>query len=146
MGVLQQIPSIILPRVWVTGTEIETVADAVTHVSLEFNISYLRDKIVHISAIEIVAAGVPGPLWAWIELSPFPTTISAAYWAAIGGGGGIYPPVAPLIEVGTGVNLATHGLILPWQIHSPYARLVVQTPVAVATARWAIQCIVSAKG
>lgn len=94
---------------------------------------------------------VPGNLECWIELSPVASTISTAYWAAIGGGGGALAPVAPLIEVsglGGSVGTSIHTILLPWAIHSSYARLVVQTPVAadLPNAYWAVQALISAKG
>lgn len=140
-----QIPSIILPTVWVLGTETETVADILEHTSLEFMSSHLTEKIVHITAIEAVAAGVPGPLWAWIELSPYLTPTTPNYWAAIGGGGGAIVPTVPIIIAGTGVNLAVHSFFIPWTVHSEFARLVIQTPVLVATAGWVVQAQIGAK-
>lgn len=147
MPVILQVPSIILPRVWSLGTETETVADLLEHTSLEFDVSYLQEKTIQIVATEIVLAGVPGNLQMWVELSPVLTTASAAYWAAIGGGGGARPPLAPVVEVATGVNLTVHTLIIPWTIHSPYARLVVQTPVSAtpATSFWLVQALIEAK-
>jgi len=138
-----QVPSLILPAVWTVGTETETVNDIVTHVSIEFNCEYLQEKEIHILAIEAVAFGVPGNLWCWVELSPVPTTVSGIFWAAIGGGGGTLPPLAPAILVGTGVNLTQHTLLLPWVAHSSYARVVLQTPVLVATAVWTCQVVFS---
>lgn len=145
MGTIQ-VPSIVLPQVWAVGTETETIDDLVTHPSIDIPVEYLQEKIIHIMAIEVVDGGVPGNLWVWVELSPVLSTTSAAYWAAIGGGGGALVPVAPLIEVATGVDGTVHTLILPWAIHSPYARLVVQTPVAVGlpTAFWLVQALFSA--
>ena len=151
-----QIPSIILPQVWVVGTETETINDLVTHPSVDVDVEALQEKIVHITATEVIVAGVPGNLWCWIELSPVSSITSTAYYSAIGGGGGpLNPatglpyinPVAPLIEVPLGVTLTIHTLILPWAIHSPWARLVIWTPVAATplTAFWMIQCIISAK-
>ena len=138
-----QVPSIVLPTIWTLGTETETVADVATHTSIEFSVNSIQNKTVHVFAQEVVFAGVPGPLWAWIELSPYPTTVFGGYWAAIGGGGGMLPPTAPVIIAGVGVNLAIHGFFLPWAIHSEYARLVIQTPVTVATAVWLIQAQIS---
>lgn len=153
MPVMIQIPTIILPNVpIITGAEQETVADLVLHQSLELYINesfgHLSDKIIFVAATEIVIVGVPGPLWASVELSPYPSIVSAAYWAAIGGGGGALPPIAPHIEAPTGVNLTTHTFMLPWNIHSPYARLVLQTPVAAtpATAFWTVQAMIAGKG
>lgn len=151
-----QIPSIVLPQVWVTGNETEDIDDLVTHPSIDFEVNYLQEKVVEITATEVVVAGVPGNLLCWIELSPVPSTTSTAYWSAIGGGGGpldpatglpYIPPVAPLIEVALGVNLTVHTMILPWAIHSRWARLVIQTPVAAAlpNAYWVVQAQVSGK-
>ena len=73
--------------------------------------------------------------------------MSTAYWAAIGGGGGGLVPLMPYIEVATGVTGTGHGITLPWTNHSPYARVVIQTPVSadIATAIWVVQVLVSAK-
>ncbi len=148
-----QVPSIILPAVPIlTGTELETVNDLLEHTSLEIDtggsLAYLQEKVIFVVATEIVVAGVPGPLWAWVELSPYLSTTSTAYWAAIGGGGGALAPLAPLIDAPTGVTLTVHTFILPWTIHSPYARLVIQTPVAAtpATAFWTCQAMIAGKG
>lgn len=107
-----------------------------------------------------LTVGVPGTLWCWIELSPYPSANSAywpvnnptstAYWAAIGGGGGAILPVSPHIEVSGLAGLPgtlVHTIILAWSIHSPWARLVVQSPIAASlpNAYWIIQCMISAK-
>ncbi len=141
-----QVPSIILPQVWALGTETEIINDLVEHPSIDIPVEYLQEKIIHVFATEVVVAGVPGNLWLWVELSPVASATSPAYWAAIGGGGGALAPVAPVIEVATGVDGTVHTLTLPWAIHSPYARLVVQTPVAAAlpAAFWAVQALISA--
>lgn len=168
-----QAPSLILPRVWSTGIESETIDDLLCHVSIEFPVEYLQEKQVRILAIEAVAVGVPGNLWMWVELSPYPSVsselwtipsslwltplpTSAAYWAAIGGGGGVNPatlmpyvvPIAPTVLAGTGVNLAQQTAMLAWTMHSAWARVVIQTPVAAAlpAAYWVVQVQVSAKG
>jgi hypothetical protein len=154
MPVIQQTPSIILPTVWVTGSETEIVNDLVVHTSIEFDVSFLQEKIIYITATEVVVFGVPGPLWAWVELSPYPTTTTGLYWGAINGGGGatvagipVIPPVAPTIEAPVGVNGTTHGILIPWAIHSNYARLRLQVPVAAtpATAFWVVQATISGK-
>jgi len=144
---------VILPTVVVLGTETETVADLVEHTSIEFPVEYLQEKEIHILATEVVLFGVPGNLQCWVELSPFPSVNNlmwpaplpalGTYWAAIGGGGGAMAPVAPLVEVATGVTTTVHSILIPWAIHSPWARLVVQTPVAAApaTAFWILQAI-----
>ena len=143
-----QVPSIILPTVWSLGTETETVANLLEHTSLEFSVDHLQEKMVFILATEIVVFGVPGNLNCWVELSPVLSTTSALYWAAIGGGGGARPPAAPTIEVAIGVNVTVHTILIPWSVHSPFARLVIQTPVAAApaTAFWVIQAIITGKG
>lgn len=142
-----QAHSLILPTFHPLGTEHEDIADLLTHVSSEFYCADIHEKKGQIVAIENVAAGVPGNLWWWVELSPVPSTISAAYWAAIGGGGGALAPVAPNILVGTGVDATTHTDLLAWTIHSEYARIIVQTPVAAAlpNAFWQVQLIFSGK-
>lgn len=156
MAVILQVPSIILPRVSVTGGEQEAVNDLLAHTSIEFDVSYLRDKTIQIWATEILPfGGMPGPLWAWVELSPVSSTFNTAYWAALGGGGGIQVggvpvivPLVPVLEPAAGVHLRVHGIILPWGLHSGFARLVVWVPIAAAPAAafWSIQSVVSAKG
>jgi len=141
-----QVPSIILPTVWATGLEVENVADVAEHTSIDIPTEYLDNVTIHILAMELVAFGAPGALWCWVELSPVPTATSPLYWAAIGGGGGALPPVAPYIEAATGVNLTAHTFTLNFNVHSPYARLVVQTPVSAAPlAFWTVQALVDAK-
>lgn len=155
-----QAPSLILPRVWVTGLETELILDLVEHTSIEFPVEFLQEKAVHILAVEAGPAGppvgVPGNLQIWVELSPLPSANSAywaaplptaiAYWAAIGGGGGAIIPTAPLVLVGTGAA-TMHTAMLNWNIHSGWARVVVQTPVAAALpmAFWAVQILFSGK-
>jgi len=158
MTVAIQFPSLVLPQAWTLGTEAEVVADLVEHTSIEFPTEYIHDKIVTIVASEVVALGVPGNLWVWVELSPYPTLnstywpvplpVTGSYWSAIGGGGGAIAPIAPLIIIGTGVNGTIHTEMLAWNMHSTFARIVVQTPVAAALplAFWGIQCIFSGKG
>ena len=143
-----QIPSIVLPQTYRLFTDTETVADLLAHVSIDIPCEHLQEKQIHIIATERVIAGVPGNLLCWIELSPYPSTLTAAFWAAIGGGGGALPPVAPLVEVALGADGTVHSLLLPWAIHSPYARVVVQTPVAAAlpNAFWRVQAVISGKG
>jgi len=111
--------------------------------------------MVHIIATEVVVAGVPGNLNCWIELSPLPSAnnlmwpaplpFNPAIWGAIGGGGGALAPVAPILEVGTGVPAtAIHNILIPWAIHSAWARLVVQTPIPNPTAGWILQAVFTA--
>jgi len=140
----------------------EVVDDIAEHTSIEFPIEYMQDKIIYISAMEFPAAGmvgVPGALWAWVEISPYPSALdnyyeqplvaSAVFWGAIGGGGGAIAPTAPAIEASTGVSLTTHPIQLPWSTHGNYCRLVVQTPVAPApgtlVAYWIVTAIFAAK-
>jgi hypothetical protein len=156
MSVIQA-PWIILPTTVVLGTETETVADLVEHTSIEFPVEYLQEKEIHITAAEVVIFGVPGDLNCWVELSPAPSAnnlmypaplpATAAYWAAVGGGGGAIVPTAPLVEAATGVMGTVHSILIPWAIHSAWARLVIQTPVSAtpATAFWIVQAIFSGK-
>lgn len=158
MSVLIQVPAIVLPTLAPLGTETETVNDLVEHTSLEFPVEYLQEKLIHIVATEVVVVGVPGNLWCWIELSPVPSVnnlqwpapllVTGAYWAAIGGGGGAIVPTVPLIEVATGVTGTVHSILIPWAIHSTWARLVIQTPISATplTAFWIIQAVVNGKG
>ncbi len=148
-----QVPWIILPRIVALG--VETVNDLLEHTSVEFPVAYLQEKQIHIVATEVVVVGVPGNLQCWVELSPFPSAnnlmweaplpATAAYWAAIGGGGGVIAPTAPLIEVATGVTATVHSILIPWSVHSAWARLIIQTPVAAMplAAFWMVQAIFS---
>ena len=169
MPIKIQAPGIILPDVsaqpYILGTETETIDDLVEHTSIEFAVDHLQEKEVHIVATEVaLGAVVPGALWCWIELSPFPSAntvlpnsywasplpTSTAYWAAIGGGGGAIAPTTPYLEVSGLAGLPgtlVHTIILPWEIHSPWARLVVQMPVNATplVGYWVIQSIISAK-
>ena len=154
MAVIQTL-AIILPTLAPLGTETETINDLVEHTSIEFPVEYLQEKEIHIIATEVVVVGVPGNIQCWVELSPIPSVnnlmwpaplpANAAYWAAIGGGGGAIAPVAPLVEVATGVTATVHSILIPWAIHSAWARLVIQTPVSAtpATAFWIVQAIFS---
>lgn len=143
-----QTHDLILPAYHRLDTDAELVANLVEHTSREFNIADLQEKIIHIVAIESVAVAAPGNLWVWIELSPVPSTVSTAYWAAIGGGGGTLAPTAPLVIVGAGVDGTTHTEMMAWNIPSQYARVVVQTPVAagIPNDHWHVQVIFEGKG
>ncbi|GAI59145.1 unnamed protein product, partial [marine sediment metagenome] len=144
------------PRIIILGTEVETINDLVEHTSIEFPVEFLQEKEIHIIATEVVDVGVPGNLNCWVELSPMPSAnnlmwpaplpFNPAAWAAIGGGGGILPPTVPVIEVATGVNAVVHNILIPWGIHSAWARLVIQTPVAATPLDdyWILQAIFSA--
>ncbi len=150
-----QYQSLVLPFPYATIAAAETVADAVTHVGLEFRARYLQEKTINIMAMEIVAAVAPGPLTVWIELSPYPTlnnleapapnVATGVYWAAIGGGGGALAPTAPLTIVGTGVNATIHTELMAWTMHSEWARVIVQTPIPVAGESWAVQVYLTGK-
>ncbi len=152
-----QIPGIVLPRIAPLGFESEWINDLVTHVSLEFPVDSLQEKMIEIVAVEAIAMGVPGNLQAWIELSPYPSVnspmwaiplpVATNYWAAIGGGGGALPPVAPTVIVAAGVPLQAHTFMLAWNDHSAWARLVMQTPIAAGlpTAFWIVQAMFSGK-
>ena len=148
MSSLVQIPSIILPRLAPSSAEVETINDLLEHTSIEIDVQYFQEKQIHIVVTEVITAGVPGNLQCWIELSPFPSTVYAGYWAAIGGGGGALDPTAPLVEVATGVTGTVHSILIPWTAHSAWARLIIQTPVSATplTAFWILQAIFSGKG
>jgi len=135
-----QIPSLVLPAWWEALTDTENILDLVTHVSVEFPVTYLQECSITIMAIEVVNVGAPGPLNVWVELSPYPTLnnnmwpaplpATGLMWHAIGGGGGALPPVAPLVIVGGGApGLTIHTEGLAWVQHSEWCRIVVQTPV-----------------
>lgn len=168
-----QTPSLILPTTYSAGTgtlaSTETVADLVVHTSVEVDVNSLQEKTVHIFATEVaLAAVVPGNLWCWIETSPYPTAnnnlwawplpTSTGFWVALGGGGGgvsyatlgVLPPIGRHIEVSGLAGAAgtlVHAISLSWTSNQPWARVVVQTPVAAAlpNAWWVCQVIVSAK-
>ncbi len=148
-----QTPVVVLPVIAPTGTEVELVNDAVTHVSIEpanmyggTIMAHLVEKTAFVFAQEIVVAGLPGALNIWVEQSPYPTTVSGLYWSAIGGGGGFLPPVVFDTINGIGVNGTVHGLGIPWNTHAPYYRIVVQTPVPAAGAFWAVQVLLAGRG
>lgn len=139
-----QIPSIILPNVWTFGTEQEVLNDLLVHQGGGHDIRYLQEKTIHVIAVEVVTVGAPGNLQVWVELSSNGIT-----WGAIGGGGGVLPAIAPVVEVGIGVNLTIHEILLPWAIHSVYCRVVAQCPVNAGLAggdMWSVQCWLSGKG
>lgn len=155
-----QAPSLILPTAYAAGTgeltDTELIADGAVHTSAEIETKYLEEIVVHILAVEIVFAGVPGNLDVWIEMSPYPTAnstrwpapypASAMYWAARGGGGGFLPPVAPEITIaGTGVNLTPHGGYFPCPDYTYFARVCCQTLAPVATAFWTVQILISGR-
>ncbi len=147
-----QVSSIVLPTTWTLGTETETIDDLVEHTSIDIPVEHLQEKQVYIVAIEVALApaSVPGNLWCWIELSPVASVTSTAYWAAIGGGGGDIAPTAPLVEasgLAAAAGTLTHGMLLPWTMHSSWARVVVQTPVAAALplAYWTVQVLLAGK-
>lgn len=139
-----QVPSIILPAWAPLGTEVELINDAVEHVSLEpvavdgsSIVNHLREKTVFVYAQEIVGFGMPANLLVWVEISPYPTPITGAFWAPLG---------LPVTIVGTGVNLAVQNVAIPWNAYSPYIRVHAQTVVPVATAVWAVQVIFAGQG
>ena len=139
-----QIPSLVLPAgTWTFGTETELLTDLVVHQGITADVRYLQEKMVHVIATEIVAVGAPGNLLCWIEISSNGVT-----WGAIGGGGGVLPAIVPIVEVGIGVNLTIHEILLPWAIHSVYCRIVAQCPVNAGLPGdfWAVQGWLEGKG
>jgi hypothetical protein len=144
MSTYLQVPALIMPTSYVTGNEVDVINNLIEHTSLEVVVKNVWNKTIHITAEEIVAGGVPGNLWIWIELSPVASTTSASHWSAVGGGGGQNPATAPTILIATGVDHRITTAILPWNIHSVYARVVVQTPVSAlpATNYWNVQAYI----
>jgi len=138
--------TLVLPQYWVTGLETEDLNNLAAHVSIEFYIPEIQEKNLHVMAVENITAGVLGPLSVWVELSPVPSVMSTAYWAAIGGGGGALGPVAPLVIAGVGVG-TVHTEMIPWAIHSEWARVIAQMPASAnpLTAFWQVQLIFSGK-
>jgi len=150
---INQIPVIILPTAAPLGTEVELVADALEHTSIEpmttageSIVQHIYEKTAFIFAQEFVVLGAPGNLWIWVEESPYPTIVSGAFWGAIGGGGGALPPVVPNVLAGVGVNGTIHTLPIHWNSYSPYVRVVVQTPVPAAAASWIVQVLFAGQG
>jgi len=152
----RQIPSLVLPQEWVIGDEVEVIGDLVAHASIDCStMMSMQEKQFHILATEAVGFGTPGNLWVWVEVSPYPSSVTTAYWEAIGGSvGAVTPvpdvprvPVAPNVIVATGTNLTQHRLILPFTLHDEYCRICVRTPVSadLATAQWAVQALFMAK-
>lgn len=168
-----QAPSLILPTSYAAGTgslaSTETIADLVVHTSVEVDLNSIQEKTVHILATEVaLAAVVAGNLWCWVETSPYPTAnnnmwpwnlpTSTGFWTATPGGGGgvawavggVLPPAAPHVEVsglGGAAGTLTHAISLSWTANQPWARVVLQTPVAAAlpNAWWVCQVIISGK-
>jgi len=118
-----QYPTIILPQVAPLGTEVETITDALQHVSLAFDVSFLQEKTVYVYA---TAIGGAAALNIWVELAP--SNVPAAY----------VPLAAPTVLVATG------NAILAWTTHSRYARVIAQCPGWVGGA-WAVQAAFEAK-
>ncbi len=113
-----QIPDMILPQVHPLYTEVETIADALEHVSLPLEtVAHLDKKAVYIYATMVAA---PGNLHLWIETAPY--DFAATY---------------VLLGVPTIIG-ATGDVILIWRAHSSFARLVCQVPVFGAGA-WVLQ-------
>lgn len=161
---IDQRPTLILPTSYANNTggtlaSTETIANNLEHTSAEFFIEHLSNITIHVMAMEIIpVGGNPGQLHCWIELSIWPTVntttllwpsplpASATYWAAIGGGGGAVPPIAPDIITATGVSTTVQNLLMPFDTHSMWCRVVLQTPVPHATSYWVTQVLVSGKG
>lgn len=148
--IIVQAHSLVLPHYVSTGLETELIDDLLEHYSREFYVGGIQEKVVHIMASEVTVVVLAAPIWCWVELSPVPSTISAAYWSAIGGGGGYwgYPPLAPNIIIGTGTaDAPTRMIAIPWTMHSNFARVVIQTPVApnIPLDYWLVQAIFAGK-
>lgn len=146
----------VTPGITLASTEAILATDAAEHTSEEVFIPHYGRKTIHVLATEVVPVAGGQPLNIWVELSIYPTAnsnewpapspISALYWAAIGGGGGPLAPIAPLIIPALGINLQQHTLVFDFEMHSPFARVIAQTPVAHATSSWLVQVFMTAKG
>lgn len=141
-----QVPSLVLPVVAPLGTELETIGDALVHRSIEIPITYLQEKTFHVLATEIVGWGIPDDLTFWVELSPYPSTVSDDFWSAIGGGGGDLVPATPATIHGTGVHGTQHTELANFTMYGSYARICCQTLFPVATAVWMLQIRFEGKG
>lgn len=119
-----QFPNIILPQYAPLGTEVETIADAIQHVSLSLPVEFLQEKVVYIYATNPL--GAAAPLQVWVELAP--SDVAAAYVQL----------AAPTILVVTG------DAIIQWTTHSSFARVIAQCPGWAAGA-WAVQIAFEAK-
>lgn len=140
MGAAIQVPSLILPTSWILGTEVETMNDVVVHTSIDIPLlEFTQEKTIHILATEVFIAGAAGNLQFTVQLSPYPSTISTAYFATLG---------VPTVIVPTNVMGTVHTTTIAWTTHSPYARLLAQMPVCATplTSYFVVQALISAKG
>ena len=123
--ITRQYPTIVLPQI---GAGVETVNDAVVHYSIEIPTVYLQEKVINVYCT--LAAGAPGPVNCWVEVSPFPLAM-----------GNFYAPLG--VPVGVA---ATGNISLPWTAHSEWARIGIQCLGGTAVAFWTLFAIFSAKG
>lgn len=132
--IIVQKPTIILPARWTVITATETINNILVHTSADMALQeWLHEKTVFIWAIEVSpGVGVPGNLQFTLQLSPFPSVTSVAYFAAVG---------APTVIVATGIHNTVHTAMINWVAHSPYGRVLAQTPVAATplTDFWVVQ-------
>lgn len=119
------------------------------YVSPPFPVDALDEKEVTVLLGEVCAGAVtqfPGTLHVWVETCYFADTTAVvngiqtagpptwSYFTAIGGGGGppFRVPLVPVVVVpeliADGQNL--HTIVIPWNMHSKWARLCVQLVAA----------------
>lgn len=138
-----QIPSIILPNMGAAYNPLLTEAmnDLVAHTSADIScLEHLQEKTCFLWATEVVFLGAPGNLNFTLQISPYPSLTSAAYFATLGAA-----PTATIVP--TGVHGTVHTATFSWTAHSPYARVLAQMPVAGTplTAYWVVQVLFSGK-
>lgn len=159
-----QTPSMPLPNYnWTVWTAGESLIDNNVHYSRQWRNDHYTDVTLMIKCQEIVAAGIPGALQLWIELSPFPTTVRADWpldaftsfftWAPIGGGAPIAPgadniPLSPTVVVPSAVNANYQNVNISYTTHQSFARLCAwdSAGATVATDYWWLQVFLTAKG
>jgi len=166
MGKLQT-PTMVMPGYnWTVWTAGETLNDNTVHYSRAWRNEPFTEVTVMVKCQEqITAAGIPGNLQLWIELSPFPTPTpvrddwpeeaftSWFTYAPIGGTAPILPgaaniPLAPTIVVPVGVHLTYQNVMLNYTTHQTFARLCAwdATGATLTTDRWWLQAFMTARG
>ena len=124
---MRQIPTLILPtylgQITPPVVTVETIGDALTHVSDSLPVWMLQEKTAYIYA---VAAGGPAALNVWVEFAPY--DVAALY----------VPLTAPTVFA------ATRNDIIAWATHSEFARVVAQCPLW-AAGSWTVAVWFEAK-
>lgn len=159
-----QTPSMPLPgNNWGLWTEGDRTQTTNVYYSRQWKNEQYTEVTMLVKCQEVVAAGSPGPLWLWIETSPFPTVLrddwpkeaftSFFTWAVIGGGVAVAPgadniPLDPTIVVPSGVTANYQNIELSFNTHHTWARLAAWDPTAATpvTDYWFLQGFLTAKG